>query len=390
LIAATSLSLLSFPFEGAARANPGACSTETHGRGCVEACELRAGPDARASELFVGKLRTIAPTGRHVDGGTDAGASSPTAVPQFRVASIPLPPEAAARWRQNGLWAGPCTGLEAVFQARTVDNKDAHNVIELYELRYTAEATASRVAALLGTSWDWNGHPFITVQKGPNVIIAEGRYGALSALEGVGAHFGGTIYPRGGPVALPVCDKGSTRRPIFQGEGLTVHVLGFAPSGELAWLEQTIGQGGAVWTLRVSNLVNDRELAARTYRTVRRSPDAFCAQYRDDAGALLSERGVSGREFVAFDQPTIDGTPLSVLIQPGPSSGNQVVMQGPSGIKVLGRLPAAARGAKALGFIRSPFEERVAVMLLTRNAATHQPELRVLGGRLDKRWLPKQ
>jgi hypothetical protein len=79
-----------------------------------------------------------------------------------------------------------------------------------------------------------------------------------------------------------------------------------------------------------------------------------------------------------------------VLIQPGPSSGSQVVMQGPAGTKVLGRLPAAAGAAKALGFIRSPFEERVAVFVSSKRAPSGRLELRVLGGRLDKRWLAQR
>ena len=386
LTVVASLISLSFVLEASARASQRACpANDATGGGCVEACELRAGPAARASDVFAAKLRTVARTGTHV--GVNPGAPSATAVSGFRVASIPLRKEAAARWRQNGLWAGPCAGLAAVFQASVINDKDAKNVVDLYELRYTSEATARRIAALLETSWDWNGHPFIAVQRGPNVIVAEGRYGALSALEAVGAHFGGTIYPRRAPVALAMCDKGSNQRPIFEGDGLTVHVLGFAPSGELAWLEATAGEGGGTtWTLHVNNLVNDCELAVRTYRTGRPGAEAFCAQHRAAAGVLLSERGVSVGAFSAFDKPTIDGAPLTVLIQPG----NQVVMQGPSGTKVLGRLRAAAGTAKPLGFIRSPFEERVAVFVSIKHAATGRQGLRVLGGRLDKRWLAQR
>ena len=323
LAAVASLLSLSFALEASARASQRACSAnDTTGGGCVEACALRAGPEVRASDLFAAKLRTVARTGYHL-GGTP-GAPSASAVSGFSVASIPLEKEAAARWRQNGLWAGPCSGLVAVFQASVINDKDAKNVVDLFELRYTSEATARRIAALLETSWDWNGHPFIAVHRGPDVIVAEGRYGALSALEAVGAHFGGMIYLRRAPVALPMCETGSNKRPLFEGDGLTVHVLGFAPSGELAWLEATAGEGGGTtWTLRVNNLVNDRELAVRTYLTDRQGAEAFCAQHRAAAGELLSERGVSVGAFSAFDKPTIDGAPLTVLIQPAPSSGNQ-------------------------------------------------------------------
>jgi hypothetical protein len=60
-------------------------------------------------------------------------------------------------------------------------------------------------------------------------------------------------------------------------------------------------------------------------------------------------------------------------------------MEGSPGTKVLGRIRAGA--AKALGFIRSPFEDRVAVLLLIRDPGT-PPALRVLGARLDKHWSP--
>jgi hypothetical protein len=142
--------------------------------------------------------------------------------------------------------------------------------------------------------------------------------------------------------------------------------------------------------MHVNNLVNDREVAARTYHTAASTAEAFCAEHRAEAGALLSEHGVSGGDFSAFDKPTTDGAAMSVQIQPASSSAKQVVMQGPPGTKVLGRLPAGIAEAKALGFIRSPFEERVAVLVLFKEASSGRPGLRVLGGRLDKRWLPRQ
>lgn len=358
----------------------------------MEACALPGGPEARPSDLFVAKLRTIASAGYHLAGQPGPLLSQP--VSQFRVASIPFSKEEASRWRQNGLWAGPCAGLSAVFQASAVDDKDARKVVDLYELHYTSDATARRIAALLGTSWDWNGHPSIAMQRGANVIVAEGRYGAWNTLEKVGAHFGGAAFPRGEPVSLPVCSGGARLRPIFEGDGLTVHVVGFAPSGELAWLERRGDPKGAtVWTLHVNNLVNDHEVAARTYKTTAATPDAFCAEHRAEAGALLSEHGVTGGQFSAFDKPVVDGSPMTVMIQPAsasaPASARQVVMQGPPGTKVLGKLPAGA-AAQPLGVIRSPFEERVAVLVLVKDAASGRSGLRVLGGRLDKRWLPRQ
>jgi hypothetical protein len=355
---------------------------------CVESCPVPVSPAVRASEPFLAKLRTLPSTGHHVRAA--AGPHLATALSQFRVASVPFSKEAAARWRHNGLWAGPCAGLTGVFVATAVDDKDPRKVVDLYELRYGAEAAARRVAALLGSSWDWNGHPFIADQRGANVLVAEGRYGAWGTLETVAAHFAGTVPAAAGPAALALCDKGAKRQPIFQGQGVVIHVLGFAPSGALAWLEATVGQGAAtVWTLHVTNLVNDRDLAVRTYRTAAPGPDAFCAQDRNDAAQLLAEEAVSGGAFSAFDGAGPDGDPLSVVTRRGPAAHMEIVMEGRPGTKVLGRLPASITSARTLGFIRSPFEERVAVLVLTGGTATQRAAVRVFGGRLDKRWIAR-
>lgn len=357
--------------------------------GCVEACPLAVASDARASDAFVAKLRALPATGHHVM--VNPGLWGATALPELRVASVPFGKESAARWRQNGLWAGPCAGLIAAFQATAVDDKDPKKVVDLYELRYASELSARRVSALLATSWDWNGHPFMAVQRGASVIVAEGRYGAWTTLEAVGAHFGATATARHAPVTLALCAARRPPRPLFEAPGLRVHVLGFAPSGELAWLAATAGEGGGtLWTLHVTNLVNDREVAARTYRTAAAGPEAFCAEHRADAGLLLADRGVSGGEVATFDKAAPDGEPLKVSIQRGASSVSDVVMAGALGTKVLGRVPATAGEARTLGFIRSPFEERVAVLVLITDARTGRPAVRVLGGRLDKRWMARR
>ncbi|MFL5307972.1 MAG: hypothetical protein ACJ8F1_22335 [Polyangia bacterium] len=386
LVAAMAAVLLSraAPVHAASTARPCATDSGRNEAGCVESCPLRTSSGA-PSELFVAKLHTLASAGHHL-----RGASAAAAVPHFRVASIPFGKEAAGRWRQNGLWAGPCAGLSAVFRATAADDKDAHKVVELYELRYGSEVAARRVGALLANSWRWNGHPFIAVQRGASVMVAEGHYGAWGAVEAVGAHLAGAIPAAGGPPALALCDKGSPRQPIFQAEGLAVHVLGFAASGELAWLEATPGKGAeTVWTLHVTNLVNDRELAAHTYRTAAAGADAFCAEYRADAGQLLADQAVSGAAFTAFDKTAADGEPLDVVLRRDSSARTEIAMEGRLGTKVLGRLPASMTSARTLGFLRSPFEERVAVLVLAQTGPTGRATVRVFGGRLDKRWLPR-
>jgi hypothetical protein len=368
-------------------AAPRACAQgdPREAEGCFEACQLPASADARPSDPFLAKLRALPATGHHVM--VNPGPWGATALADLRVTSVPFDKEAAGRWRQNGLWAGPCAGLTSAFQATAVSDKDPKKVVDLYELRYGAETSARRVAALLGTSWNWNGHPFIVVQRGPSVIVVEGRYGAWGALEAVGAHFGGAVTSRRAPVALALCDKRPNRRPLVSEDGLRAHVLGFAPSGELAWLTAAPGEGGGtLWTVHVTNLVNDREVVARTYRTASPTPEAFCAEHRAEAGLLLADNAVTGGDFSAFDRAGRDSEPLTVSIDPG----KEIVMHGAQGSKVLGKLPASAGEARTLGFIRSPFEERVAVLVLITDGKTGRPGLRVLGGRLDKRWIARR
>jgi len=264
MLAAGLLGLLGARAAGAAP-RPCAAGDGREAEGCVEACPLVVTSDARASDGFLAKLRTLPTTGHHVM--VNPGRWGATALAELRVASIPFGKESAARWRQNGLWAGPCAGLSAAFQATAVGDKDPHKLVDLYELRYASETSARRVAALLATSWDWNGHPFMAVQRGASVIVAEGRYGAWNTLETVGAHFGAAVTSRHAPVALALCGPRAGRpppRPLFEAEGLRVHVLGFSPSGELAWLAAAAGEGGGtLWTLHVTNLVNVREVAVR-------------------------------------------------------------------------------------------------------------------------------
>lgn len=371
-----------------ATARPCAKDDGRHDAGCLESCVLPARSPGGPSDMFLSKLRALSTAGHHLRAGAAAAAATP--VSRFHVASIPFGKEAAGRWRQNGLWAGPCAGLTAAFRATAVDDKDPRKIVDLYELRYGSEVAARRIGALLASSWGWNGHPFVAVQRGASVLVAEGRYGAWGTLEAVGSLLAGAIPPASGPAALALCEKDSPPRPIFEGEGLAIHVLGFAASGQLAWLEATSAPSGeTAWTLHVTNLVDDHEVAARTYRTPRASADAFCAQHRAEASQLLADQAVSGAAFSGFDQTTAGGEPLGVVVRRHPSGRAEIVMEGPLGTKVLGRLPKSVASARPLGFIRSPFEERVAVLVLAKGGPSGRPTLRVFGGRLDKRWIAR-
>jgi hypothetical protein len=61
-------------------------------------------------------------------------------------------------------------------------------------------------------------------------------------------------------------------------------------------------------------------------------------------------------------------------------------MLGEKGSAVIGRVRAAKERAELLGFLRSPFEARVATMVLTRGPKEGELALQVFGGRLDKGW----
>jgi len=354
------------------------------GDGCRETCTLPPDSGEKPSEYFLAKLRSIKPTKHHID--TVFGDALLRTLPTFYVAPFYLSAQDVSSWKQNGRWAGPCTDLVAVFYSKAVEDKDPRNAVELYELRYPTEAKARRVATLLNTSWDWNYHPKLAVPSGRSVIVAEGRHRAWNAMDAVAAHLGWPRSARRRPTVLPLCDRDSGSTPVFSGAGLVLHVVGFSPSGGIAWLEERAQPtGGAAWQLRVVDLMNDREVAGRTFDVRKSGAAAFCVRHAADAVTLLTERGISVAAFPAFDKPTPDVDPSAVLIRARSDAGSEVVMQGRQGSKVLGKLPAAADVTRALGFLRSSFEARVAVVVASKGS-DGRLVVRVLGGRLDKGW----
>ena len=358
--------------------------------GCIESCDLPKDADEHASESFIAKLRTIGPTGHHID--TSLGDALLSRGFSFRVLAFELPTERAKRWEQNHRWAGPCTGLVALFHSKAVEDKDTKDVVNLYELRYRTEAEARRAASLLETSWDWNYHPFVAVHSGRSVFVAEGRHRAWDALGRVAKHFGGEFRRRSRAPVPALCDRDGEVPPVFSdaAEGLAVHVLGFSPTGHLAWLEERSKAGGtgATWSLRVADLVNDRELAGKTYQVLRKGAEGLCRPHGADLGVLLSEQQIAAAAFPAFDKPTPAADPTGLVIRAGAASRAEVVLLGRQGSKVLGTISAGSSAAQVLGFLRSPFEARVAAMILVKGTVKDSATLRVFGGRLDRGWKP--
>jgi hypothetical protein len=285
---------------------------------------------------------------------------------------------------------------------------DDKNVVELYELRYPDAEAARRIQALLTFhahgNWDWNYHPFSAAYHDRSVFVIEGRWRAWSAFEAVAAHFGAPIINKQRPPVLPLCGPTPEGKPLLAIEGhdgdpaLSVFALGFSPTGRLAWLEQQIraGDHDVEWSIQIVDLINDRALPGKSFRVARRL-NAMCAQHGAEVKALLQEAGISASVELALEQPTPGKDPTGVVLRPSPADAGtrqgavDVILRGLPGEKKIGVLPHPSSGAppSVLGFLRSPFEPRVAVAIVQpRDAARHGPALRFFGGRLDKRWTP--
>ncbi len=214
--------------------------------------------------------------------------------------------------------------------------------------------------------------------------------------------------PTRGRGRLPVCDLAETGDPLWKLDGddaraaTSVFVLGFSPSGRLGWLEQRNARDGAVeWIVHVTALANGRSVATQTYRAARGGVASLCARHAREVASLLTANGVTTTGAVALNQPAVDGDPTAVELRAatfetgGGDRAFDLVLRGSSGSKVIGILPHAEGTAPpaVLGFIRSPFERRVAVPVTEEAAGPRgRTETRVqfYGGRLDRGWTPDE
>ncbi len=374
--------------------------------GCYERC-LLADTTETPSPFFLEKLGSIAPTKHHID--TVYGAQHATRLPGLGIVNVGgVSPEAAARWSQNRRYAGPCTKLVAVFHSKAVENADDKNVVDLYELRYPDAEAARRIQTLLTFpargNWDWNYHPFSAAYHDRSVFVIEGRWRAWSAFRAVAAHFGAPIINKHRPAVLPPCGPTPEGKPLLAIAGhdgnpaLSVFALGFSPTGRLAWLEQRVrpGDRDVEWSIQVVDLINDRALPGKSFH-VARGVNAMCAQHGAEVGDLLQESAISASVDLALEQPTPGKDPTGVALRPAPAGGGtslgaiDVVLRGLPGEKKIGVLPQPGGGTAptVIGFLRSPFEPRVAVAVVQpRDADRRGPAIRFFGCRLDKRWTP--
>ena len=217
--------------------------------------------------------------------------------------------------------------------------------------------------------------------------------------------------PTSGRAHPAVCELAETGDPLWKIGGkigggdapdtTSVFVLGFSPSGRLAWLEQRTGaaDGAAEWTVHVTALANGRSVAAQTYRASKGGLAALCARHAREVASLLAANGVATTGAVALKQPAVDSDPTGVELRAakldGASEGGtfDLVLRGSAGTKVIGILPRGEGAAPpaVLGFIRSPFERRVAVPVKEEAAGPRgriETRVQFYGGRLDRGWTP--
>jgi hypothetical protein len=378
---------------------------------CAESCELRPAPAEQPSPALMAKLKSIAATGHHVDpqlGATLVERRSWLGVLNFAGVAR----EHAKLWEQSGRYAGPCAGLLVVFWSKAIDDRDAKNAVDIYELRYRSEADARRLAALMMDArplWDWNAHPFAAVASDRSVLLVEGRQRAWAGFRRVAEHFGwraDAAAPGAARDPSPrSCDPELAPKPIIEVPAagprlpLALFALGFSSSGRFAWLEQRRGPDDDqfAWSLHVSDLVNDRALADHDFRVRRPGLTALCARHGRELAHLLAENGIDGSAVPALEQPKRGRDPVAVEARRAEGSGGyDVILRGRAGAKRIGSVEtvdAAPKTApKIAGIVRSPFEPRVAVAVTQEAGSTEGTKgatvttVKFFGGRLDKGW----
>jgi hypothetical protein len=218
-----------------------------------------------------------------------------------------------------------------------------------------------------------------------------------------------TPLAKSGRAHPAVCELAETGEPLWKIGGgddapdtTSVFALGFSRSGRLAWLEQrtATADGAAEWIVHVTALANGRSVAAQTYRASKGGLAALCARHAREVASLLAANGVTTTGAITLNQPAVDSDPTGVELRAakldGASEGGtfDLVLRGSAGTKVIGILSRAEGAAPpaVLGFIRSPFERRVAVPVKEQAAGPGgriETRVQFYGGRLDRGWTPE-
>jgi hypothetical protein len=200
-------------------------------------------------------------------------------------------------------------------------------------------------------------------------------------------------------------------KPIIEVAGkrshppLAFYPLGFSRSGRFAWLESRRGfdSDDYNWILYAVDLNSDRQLVERELPLKSASVQALCARYDAAIARVLDKLDVEHGRALALEQPEATRAPSAVELAPGRRDREghktpyRVLLRGKDGVKQLGILWRVEVDSgqpplgvpKLAGILRSPFEQRVAVLATQQMIGDEGAEItmvKVLGGRLDRGW----
>lgn len=190
---------------------------------------------------------------------------------------------------------------------------------------------------------------------------------------------------------------------------LAIYALGFSKTGALAWLEarQGFDSDSYNWLLSVVELNRDRPLAVREFLLRSANVQALCARYEKPIRRLLDKFGIERGAPVALEQPDPTRDPTGIDLVAGRrdreshKTAYRVRMQGKDGSKFIGTTwrvdldsgQPPVGPPKLMGILRSPFEARVAVLIvqtMTGDEGAEVATVKVFGGRTDQGWRPSE
>jgi len=203
------------------------------------------------------------------------------------------------------------------------------------------------------------------------------------------------------PASLFVERKANSTEPVYL-------LIGFAKSGHLAWIERARSvDGPEFWRLQVQNLDQDKkDLTVDLWPEEDQEITAanFCKAFSDSIDKSLAKFAIQPAKSLVPVPAGAQSAIAEVEIQKGTKDQNSqtlhtMIMKTTKGQKTLGTVrqvdpdtgqdPISA--PKLVGLLKSPFEQRVAVLFYqeTQGAeATTNCALQVFGSRLDKGWTP--
>ncbi|HEX2731354.1 MAG TPA: hypothetical protein VHM70_07115 [Polyangiaceae bacterium] len=186
---------------------------------------------------------------------------------------------------------------------------------------------------------------------------------------------------------------------------VAIYALGFSRTGRLAWLEtlQGFDDDQFTWLLHITDLEHDRSVILREFRQPTQSVSQLCKEDGVEIERVLRLFEIVFGNPPSLEQPSAERAPTAIDLVAGrhdeetDKTPHDVVLRGPEGWKKLGVVWQVGRDSGMYvrekpivrGLLRSPFEERVAVIVTQKGIDTEAAEvelLHVFGSRLDRRW----